>query len=115
MRSKKKSDQLAPIHQAISSDANTQLAVATESFKRSGRKIKEGLCKQTASTGIPMDQIHGGAKFMAQMSNIGGGSVATGGGGIKDGFSTVLEFTAASAEIETLSPKVSQPELELPE
>ena len=39
----------------------------------SQRKIAEGLSRKTASTGTPIDELHGGAKFMAQLSNIGGG------------------------------------------
>ena len=31
-----------------------------------------------------MEKLHGGAGKMAQMSNIGGGSKATGGGGVDD-------------------------------
>ena len=51
-------------------------------------KIKEGLEKETASTGTPMEQLHGGAEFMAKMSNIGGGSKETG-GGVQEGLKTL--------------------------
>lgn len=42
-----------------------------------------------------MKDLNGGAKFMAQLSNIGGGSLVTGGGGIRDGFNTVARNLAA--------------------
>lgn len=32
--------------------------------------------------------LKGGAKYMTQLSNVGGGSVKIGGGGIKEGFNT---------------------------
>ena len=35
---------------------------------------------------------------MAQLSNIGGGSKATGGGGIKDGFATITLYVDARAK-----------------
>lgn len=61
-------------------------------------KIKRGLSMQTASTGTPIVNLRGGAKFMAQLSNIGGGSKATGGGGIKDGFATITLYVDARAK-----------------
>ena len=66
------------------------------------RKIHEGLSKKTASTGASIDNLHGGAKFMSQLSNIGGGSKATGGGGVEDGFNTVNKNTAVKAQLEFL-------------
>ena len=56
----------------------------------------DGLNKTTASTGTPMDKLHGGAKRMAQMSNIGGGSKATGGGGVYEGMKAMLQYTWAN-------------------
>ena len=66
-----------------------------EIIKTTDSKIKEGLSRPTASTGTPMKDLNGGAKFMAQLSNIGGGSLVTGGGGIRDGFNTVARNLAA--------------------
>lgn len=43
-----------------------------------------------------MDKLHGGAKRMAQMSNIGGGSKATGGGGVDEGMKAMLQYTQAN-------------------
>ena len=60
-----------------------------------GKQIVDGLNKTTASTGTPMDKLHGGAKRMAQMSNIGGGSKATGGGGVDEGMKAMLQYTQA--------------------
>ena len=62
--------------------------------------IIEGLAKPTASTGKTMEEIHGGAKFMAQMSNIGGGSKATGGGGVQSGFNIITNNQKAKTVLE---------------
>ncbi len=69
-----------------------------------GKQIVDGLNKTTASTGTPMDKLHGGAKRMAQMSNIGGGSKATGGGGVDEGMKAMLQYTQAN----TVKKMVSQ-------
>lgn len=69
----------------------------------SQRKIAEGLSRKTASTGTPIVDLHGGAKFMVQLSNIGGGSKETGGGGIKDGFNTIATYVDAKAKIQEQS------------
>ena len=63
----------------------------------------DGLNKTTASTGTPMDKLHGGAKRMAQMSNIGGGSKATGGGGVDEGMRAMLQYTQADAVKKTVA------------
>ena len=72
-------------------------------LEASQRKIAEGLSKETASTGTPIGDLHGGAKFMAQLSNIGGGSKETGGGGIKDGLNTITTFVDAQAKVKAQS------------
>ena len=43
-----------------------------------------------------MEKLHGGAKRMAQLSNIGGGSKATGGGGIDEGMNAMMQYTQVS-------------------
>lgn len=82
---------------------------AVSVYKKTNAKIKEGLEKPTASTGTPISKLNGGSKFMAQLSNIGGGSVATGGGGIRDGFNTIAENVRAE---ETIKTELSHPALE---
>lgn len=72
-------------------------------LETSQRKIEEGLSKETASTGTPIEELHGGAKFLAQLSNIGGGSKETGGGGIKDGFNTITAYVDAKAKVQVQS------------
>ena len=72
-------------------------------LEASQRKIAEGLSKETASTGTPIENLHGGAKFMAQLSNIGGGSKETGGGGIQDGFNTITTYVDAKAKVQAQS------------
>lgn len=46
-----------------------------------GKMIKKGLNKETASIGTPISKLNSGSKFMAQMSNIGDGLKQTCGGG----------------------------------
>ena len=76
-------------------------AVAEET----GQRIKAGFENPFASTGTLMENLSGGAKFMAQMANVGGGSLEVGGGGIKEGFKTILDYTDAQA---TLRAEVQQ-------
>ena len=79
--------------QAISK-SNASLERAADSIlNQRGKQIVDGLNRTTASTGTPMDKLHGGAKRMAQMSNIGGGSKATGGGGVDEGMKAMLYNT----------------------
>ena len=54
-----------------------------------------------------MDKLHGGAKRMAQMSNKGGGSKATGGGGVDEGMKAMLQYTwANTVKIRRLKPRM---------
>ena len=83
--------------QAVSK-SNASLERAADSIlNQRGKQIVDGLNRTTASTGTPMDKLHGGAKRMAQMSNIGGGSKATGGGGVDEGMKAMLQYTDAKA------------------
>lgn len=77
--------------------SNNSLERAADSIlSQRGKQIVDGINKPTASTGTPMDKLHGGAKRMAQMSNIGGGSKATGGGGVDEGMKAMLQYTQAN-------------------
>ena len=76
--------------QAISRSNVSLERTADNILNQRGKQIVDGLNKLTASTGTPMDKLHGGAKRMAQMSNIGGGSKATGGGGVDEGMKAML-------------------------
>lgn len=67
------------------------------------KQIQDGLNKTTASTGTPMERLYGGARKMAQMSNIGGGSKATGGGGVDEGMKAMLQYTQANTVKEMIS------------
>ena len=81
--------------QAIS-NANASLEeVAGSILSKRKKQIIDGLNKTTASTGTPMEKLYGGAKKMAQMSNIGGGSKATGGGGVDEGMKAMLQYAQA--------------------
>ena len=71
--------------------------------KQTSEKIQKGLKKPTASTGKSMNDLKGGAKF--QLSNIGGGSKATGGKGIADGFNTIVQNQKAKTILQAISQK----------
>ena len=92
--------------QAISKGNASLERTADNIHNQRGKQIVDGLNKTTASTGTPMDKLHGGAKRMAQMSNIGGGSKATGGGGVDEGMKAMLQYTQAN----TVKKMVSQSE-----
>jgi len=92
--------------QAISRSNASLERTADNILNQRGKQIVDGLNKTTASTGTPMDKLHGGAKRMAQMSNIGGGSKATGGGGVDEGMKAMLQYTQAN----TVKKMVSQGE-----
>ena len=59
--------------------------VITQIYQQTGKQIADGLNRPTASTGKSIDELHGAAKRIAQISNIGGGSKSTGGGGLDKG------------------------------
>ena len=92
--------------QAISRSNASLEGTADNILNQRGKQIVDGLNKTTASTGTSMDKLHGGAKRMAQMSNIGGGSKATGGDGIDEGMKAMLQYTQAN----TVKKMVSQGE-----
>ncbi len=92
-----KSENLVP-----SSPSSPEVESLKNIIEKTNNDIQKGLEKPTASTGTPIEKINGGAKFMAQLSNIGGGSVETGGNGIKGGFNTVSQNTAAKSALKVL-------------
>ena len=99
MREKKKTKLAVKTPEAMTELLSKHGAKALSIYKKTDAKIKKGLEKPTASTGTPISKLHGGPKFMAKLSNIGGGSIATGGGGIRDGFNTIAENVRAKETI----------------
>ena len=95
----KKSKNTKMISKKISSLEN----VADSILEVREKQIQDGLNKTTASTGTPMERLYGGARKMAQMSNIGGGSKATGGGGVDEGMKAMLQYTQANTVKEMIS------------
>lgn len=69
--------------------------VVDQVYRQTGKQILTGLNRPTASTGKPIAELSGAAKRIAQISNIGGGSKATGGGGIDKGLDTVTKHAQA--------------------
>ena len=101
MREKKKTELAVKPPEAMTELLSKRGAKAVSVSKKTDAKIKKGLEKPTASTGTLISKLHGGPKFMAQLSNIGGGSVATGGGGIREGFNTTAENVRSKETIKT--------------
>lgn len=62
-------------------------------LKESSEKIKKGLSNPYAGTGRPIDELYGGAKINAIVSNIGGGSKENGGDGMNGGLETLMNFS----------------------
>ena len=58
-------------------------------------ELERGLSKQTASTGRPLNEIHGIARTITIISNCGGGSKATGGKGVQGGMELLLKHEEA--------------------
>ena len=54
------------------------------------KQIENGIAKKTASTGTSINRLKGCAKTTAILSNIGGGSKATGGSGMKGGMKKII-------------------------
>ena len=95
---------------------NTQLSkpqpptleqVADRIIAEKGNQIRQGLSKPTASTGTPIDALHGMAKTLAQTANIGGGSKASGGGGVEAGVDALTKFNRADAVKKTINQQKS--------
>ena len=80
-------------------------------IKQNTAKIQHGLNNLTASTGTPMNKLHGNAKRLAQMANVGGGSKATGGGGLEACYEITIQLERADAIKKAISsntpPKIS--------
>lgn len=93
-----KNENLVPV-----SPSSSEAASLKNVIEKTNNDIQKGLEMPTASTGTPIEKINGGAKFMAQLSNIGGGSVETGGGGIKEGFNTIATNIAAKSKLNGIS------------
>lgn len=56
-------------------------------------KINEGLAKPLASTGTPIAELSGMAQVLAQKANLGGGSIATGGRGVRGGDELLNQYS----------------------
>ncbi|GHU75205.1 hypothetical protein FACS1894188_05540 [Clostridia bacterium] len=69
--------------------------IAHDVVAKTDKKIQKGLDKPIASTGTPISELKGAAKFTSSLSNIGGGSKDTGGGGMEDGLKTINQNSAA--------------------
>lgn len=103
MKRNHKEFNLIPQKDVLSTKSFNKVASSAKDVaKNTDKKIEAGLKKPNASTGTPIKDLNGGAKFMAQLSNIGGGSKSTGGGGIKDGLNAITQNTAAKSTLKTL-------------
>ncbi len=75
---------------------------ANQMLHRTETQIREGLSKPTAGTGTQMDKLRGMAKTVAQIANIGGGSKASGGGGVSKGIEILSQYNRADAVKKTI-------------
>ncbi len=82
--------------------APTLEQAANQIIHRTETQIREGLSKLTAGTGTQIDKLHRMAKNLAQMANIGGGSKASGGGGVSRGIEIVSQYNRADAVKKTI-------------
>lgn len=71
-------------------------------IEKTDKLIQQGLERPTASTGTPIADLSGGALFMAKLSNIGGGSINTGGDGIRGGFNIIAANIAGKSALNSL-------------
>jgi len=69
--------------------------IADSILRIRGNQIRSGLKSPRAGTGRPKSKIYGGAKKMAQLANIGGGSKASGGGGVDEGLKAMIDYVQA--------------------
>ncbi|MDE5569208.1 MAG: hypothetical protein K2I82_00955 [Ruminococcus sp.] len=65
-------------------------------LQQSGQQIYNGLKEQYASTGYPIDWLHGGPHIGAILAAIGGGAVSTGGAGMLGGLQVLLQYAWAA-------------------
>ncbi|MBR3099893.1 MAG: hypothetical protein IKH18_10090 [Clostridia bacterium] len=59
-----------------------QNAIRSELYQTQ-KVIKNGLSKPLASTGTPISELKGMARTLAMKANVGGGSIASGGHGVR--------------------------------
>lgn len=64
-----------------------------------GNQIREGTSRPFAGTGKPIEALYGAARMNAVVANIGGGSKATGGGGMVQGMDLLLKYTQADTVV----------------
>ena len=88
--------QKQPNREIINRQISQSQAVNTM-YETTKNQIQAGISRSTASTGTPMEKLHGAARTTSTLSNIGGGSKETGGGGMAQGLETITKFFSASA------------------
>lgn len=77
---------------SISPQAAHQMQIQS-ALLQTRSKIDEGLAKPLASTGTPIANLSGMAKTLAMKANLGGGSIATGGRGVRGGDELLNQFS----------------------
>ena len=63
--------------------------------------VAKGLSKPNASTGTPIDALNGAAVITARISNVGGGSKETGGGGMLEGIKKLMKLAESDGKLNT--------------
>lgn len=83
------------------SKCSASLEEVAHVFKLTTEQITSGLNTRTASTGTPIPELSGGAKYNTIISNIGGGSKASGGGGMEAGLKVLSAHIKADTILKT--------------
>lgn len=82
---------------SVPSPRQAQLRAAVSSVRSS---IDAGLSNPSASTGTPISSLSGGARMNALLSNMGGGSKASGGGGMEAGMRMLDRYSRLSGALQ---------------
>lgn len=82
---------------SVPSPRQVQLRTAVNSVRSS---IDAGLSNPLASTGTPISSLSGGARMNALLSNMGGGSKASGGGGMEAGMRMLDRYSRLSGALQ---------------
>ena len=99
MENDAKIKEIATVKHSLSSLARVVKCKIMETNK----KIQDGLEKETAGTGMPINKLKGNAKIIAQITNIGGGSKVNGGGGFEEGIKVLFDNVSAKRMLQTIN------------
>ena len=91
MNTNKNTKETSIVNYSPNNNLKIDLESKMDAMIATNQKIQDGLAKETAGTGRPIAELKGMPKTLAQISNIGGGSKANGGGGVEEGIKVLLD------------------------